>query len=217
MARYALSTLLALASSTYVAGQSVSFPATPLADKSFAYPTQVPFKVDTDTGGRGPQAGYNQCNSTTEGASSQCQTSFVSTIDDFCLWAPATPDSTIADTEGEEVAWCTRKGHGTRIIPEGALQGVQYIKTANYIQIAGFIDQTLLNMQGGDFGGELDPHGQDLRGNPIGGLMYSTGYSKDNNTYTARKLTVDKKQSLEIGCSLRSERESTTIRPASCD
>jgi hypothetical protein len=26
------------------------------------------------------------------------------------------------------VAWCTKEGYGTRIIPEGALQGVQFIR-----------------------------------------------------------------------------------------
>jgi hypothetical protein len=41
-----------------------------------------PTKVDTDTGlVRGAQFGYNQCNSTTEGPTSLCQTSFVNSID----------------------------------------------------------------------------------------------------------------------------------------
>jgi hypothetical protein len=83
---------------------------------------------------------------------------------DFCLWAPSEPDSVIANTEGEEVAWCTKPGHGTRLIPQGALKGVQYIRTPDYVQIAGFIDQTLINIQYGDYGGELDPHGADLVG-----------------------------------------------------
>jgi len=83
-------------------------------------------------------------------------------IADFCLWAPATPDSTIADTEGEEVAWCTKPGRGTRIIPPNALTGVQFMKTPDYLQVVGFIDQTLINIQQGDSGGELDPHGADL-------------------------------------------------------
>ena len=107
-----------------------------------------------------------------------CQTSFVDHIDgtsifatvrhladcllDFCLWAPSKPNSTIGDTEGQEVAWCSKHGHGTRLIPAGALKGVQLIKTPNYIQIAGFIDQTQINMAAGDYGGELDPHGADL-------------------------------------------------------
>lgn len=26
------------------------------------------------------------------------------------------------------VAWCTKEGHGSRIIPDGALQGVQFIQ-----------------------------------------------------------------------------------------
>lgn len=60
------------------------------------------------------------------------------------------------------VAWCTKPGHGTRLIPANTLQGVQFIKTPDYVQIAGFIDQTKINILEGDFGGEMDPHGADL-------------------------------------------------------
>ena len=81
---------------------------------------------------------------------------------DFCLWAPPKPDSTIADTEGEEVAWCTKPGRGTHIIPPNALTGVQFMRTPDYLQVVGFIDQMLVNIQQGDEGGELDPHGADL-------------------------------------------------------
>jgi hypothetical protein len=80
---------------------------------------------------------------------------------DFCLWAPQIRNSTISDTEGETVAWCTKPGRGTRLIPPGALQGVQFMKTADYVQAVGFIDQTQINMAPGDSGGELDPHGTD--------------------------------------------------------
>jgi len=160
---------------------------TPLVDKHYAYPSGIPYQVDYNTAAlRGPQVGYNICNSTTENQDSMCQTSFVNHIDDFCLWAPPKPNSTIGDTEGQEVAWCTKPGHGTRLIPAGALQGVQLIKTPNYVQIAGFIDQTLVNIAASDFGGELDPHGADLRGNPLGGLMYSNVFPSNggnNNSY----------------------------------
>jgi hypothetical protein len=90
----------------------------------------------------------------------------------------------IADTEGEEVAWCTKPGRGTRTIPEGALQGVQFMKTSDYVQVVGFIDQTKINIADGDFGGELDPHGADLRGNPLGGLVYSTAWGGSNDSFT---------------------------------
>ncbi|KZP20654.1 hypothetical protein FIBSPDRAFT_789285 [Athelia psychrophila] len=137
--------------------------------------------VDTDQGTRrGPQQGYNICNSTTEGTSSMCQTSMVNSIDDFCLWAPSKANSTIADTEGEEVAWCTKPGRGTRVIPPTALTGVQFMRTPDYIQIVGFLDQSMINMEKDDYGGELDPHGADLRGNPMGGLMYSNAFASSN-------------------------------------
>lgn len=81
---------------------------------------------------------------------------------DFCLWAPSDPNSTVADREGEMVAWCTKPGRGTRLIPAGALQGVQYIKTPDYAQVVGFVNQQLINIAPDDFGGEMDPHGADL-------------------------------------------------------
>ncbi|EGN98627.1 hypothetical protein SERLA73DRAFT_181179 [Serpula lacrymans var. lacrymans S7.3] len=189
MSRSTLSAILAVAAaSTLVFAQPDPADPTPLVDKHYAYPSGIPYQVDYNTAAiRGPQTGYNICNSTTQNQQSECQTSFVNHIDDFCLWAPATPNSTIADTEAEEVAWCTKSGHGTRVIPEGALQAVQYLRTPDYIQITGFFDQTQLNMAAGDYGGELDPHGADLRGNPLGGLMYSNAYpsnNTDNSTYT---------------------------------
>lgn len=42
---------------------------------------------------------------------------------------------------------------------------MQLIKTPNYIQIVGFLDQTNVNMAADDYGGELDPHGADLVSN----------------------------------------------------
>ncbi|KAL1700608.1 hypothetical protein EV121DRAFT_283272 [Schizophyllum commune] len=179
------SLLLSSAFLAALAKAQSTFPATPLAEKHYKYPDEIPYKVDTDEGLiRGTQFGYNLCNSTTEGQDALCQTSFLNSLDDFCLWAPSEPNSLIADTEGEEVAWCTKPGRGTRLIPEGALTGVQFMRTSAYVQVIGFIDQTKINIADGDYGGELDPHGADLRGNPMGGLVYSTAFSSSGDEYT---------------------------------
>ncbi|KAG8723506.1 hypothetical protein FRC09_003065 [Ceratobasidium sp. 395] len=157
---------------------------TPLTDKKFTWPN-VPYQVSPEQILRGPQFGFNICNSTTENQQSNCQTAFVNSLDDFCLWAPATANSSIADTEAAEVAWCSKKGHGTRVIPPGALKGVQFLKTPDYVQMTGFIDQSQINMQPNDDGGELDPHGADEQGNPIGGLIFTNAWSNgNNNSYT---------------------------------
>ncbi|KAK7046686.1 hypothetical protein R3P38DRAFT_3388420 [Favolaschia claudopus] len=171
--------VLFLSVATTLAGvdaQKGTYPATPLASKHFPYPSGIPYQADSDDLIRGRQTGYNLCNSTTEGQASLCQTAFINDLDDFCVWAPRDPNSTIADTEGEEVAWCTKPGRGTRVFPPGALQGVQFMRTPDYVQVVGFVDQTLINIMAGDSGGELDPHGADLRGNPLGGLVYSTAW-----------------------------------------
>ncbi|KAF8629475.1 hypothetical protein AX15_003422 [Amanita polypyramis BW_CC] len=159
-------------------GITGTFPAVPLASKHFSYPGGVPYQVDTDPGLiRGSQYGYNLCNSTTENQQSLCQTMFFNSIDDFCLWSPPKPDSLVADWEGEMVAWCTKPGRGTRLIPAGALQGVQWIKTPAYVQVTGFIDQTKIDLNASDWGGELDPHGADLRGNPLGGIVFTQSFT----------------------------------------
>ena len=74
---------------------------------------------------------------------------------DFCLWSSPKQNDTIGESEAYEVAWCARTGHGTRIIPDGALLGVQHITTSDYVMIVGFIDQTQVNIAASDFGGEV--------------------------------------------------------------
>jgi len=175
---------VALAIASVVSAQDNSTSTTsslvPLASKHFDY-NNLPYQADPDNGVRGTQFGYNICNSTTENQQSDCQTAIINAIDDFCLWAPPNPNEDIADTEGIEVAWCTKPGHGTRLIPGGALLGVQFMRTPDYLQVVGFIDQTYINLLSNDSGGELDPHGADLRGNPLGALVYSTGWSNGTN------------------------------------
>lgn len=81
---------------------------------------------------------------------------------DWCVWAPPNGPTTIGESEADEVAWCTKAGRGTRLIPAGAITGVQFMKTPSYLEVIAFIDQTQLDMAADDFGGELDPHGADL-------------------------------------------------------
>ncbi|KAL0948641.1 hypothetical protein HGRIS_010447 [Hohenbuehelia grisea] len=123
------------------------------------------------------QTGTNSCGT---GASqdASCQTAWINDVDDFCLFAPPNPDSLIGDTEREEVAWCTKAGRGARVIPDGALQGVHFVKTPDYVQVTGIGDFTKINIRPGDAGGELDPHGADGNGNPIGGLVYGNSFGE---------------------------------------
>lgn len=183
MSPVARSTLAALAAFLVSGAIAQKFPEVPLHDKKFEY-ENLPYRVDTDVGlERGEQYGYNICNSTTEGPTSRCQTAMINTIEDFCLWGPPDPNSMVGNTEGEAVAYCTKPGRGTRLIPRGALTGVQFMKTPDYIQVVGFIDQTQINMAAEDWGGEMDPHGADLRGNPMGGVLFSNAWSGGGDKY----------------------------------
>jgi len=147
----------------------------PLASQSFTY-TNLPYQADPNDGERGHQTGYNICNSTTETQESLCQTAIINSVDDFCLWGPPEPNGIIGNVEGEAVAWCTKAGHGTRIIPAGTITGLTFVKTPDYIQVTGLINQVNINIAANDDGGEMDPHGADQRGNPLGGLLFSNSW-----------------------------------------
>jgi hypothetical protein len=114
---------------------------------------------------------------------------FLNSIQDFCLWGSPTPNGVIADVEAAVVAYCSQPGHGTRLIPPGTLTAVQFIKTPGYIQVTGNFNQTGIGLSASDSGGELDPHGDDLAGNPLGGLVFSNNLptAKNNSTFTQVK------------------------------
>lgn len=76
MSQHTLLTLFGLALAHAANAQSASSSALePLASKTFTWP-DIPYQVTGDQGGpRGPQAGFNLCNSTTENQDSMCQVS----------------------------------------------------------------------------------------------------------------------------------------------
>jgi len=55
------------------------------------------------------------------------------------------------------------------------------MKTPDYIQVTGLVKQDLINLAANDSGGEMDPHGADQRGNPLGGLLFSKSFN--NSTF----------------------------------
>lgn len=59
---------------------------------------------------------------------------------------------------------------------------VQWTKTDAYIQVVGFINNTGIGLDPSDQGGELDPHGADLQGNPLGGVVFSNGTADSDGT-----------------------------------
>ncbi|KAA1123323.1 hypothetical protein PGTUg99_006925 [Puccinia graminis f. sp. tritici] len=138
-------------------GQSSTSGDVPLYQKRFTWPN-LPYQADTGNGPRGQQQGLSGSRL-------------------FCLWGASKPESIVGNIEGEMVAYCTTKKFGTRLIPAGAITGLQVTRTPGYIQAVGFIQQTALNIQANDTGGEEDPHGADQRGNPLGALMYSSAFN----------------------------------------
>ncbi|KAF7301027.1 hypothetical protein MIND_00666500 [Mycena indigotica] len=125
------------------------------------------------------QTGTNRCG-TVANQTSMCQNAYMNAVDDWCVWAPPQPGpgSGIGETERVEVSWCLKDGYGTRLIPDGAVTGAHWIVTPDFVQVTGAVDMTKLNVPAGDEGGELDPHGADGNGNPVGGVVFSSAFGQ---------------------------------------
>ncbi|CAO1629330.1 unnamed protein product [Sympodiomycopsis kandeliae] len=102
----------------------------------------------------------------------------INSIDDWCTFGPPT-QTTIGDIEGETVAYCTKPRNNARVIPDGTVTAVHFIKTPLYVQVMANGDFTKINVVQGDQGGELDPHGATNMGNPVGGNVTSNVSGKD--------------------------------------
>lgn len=105
-------------------------------------------------------------------------------IDDFCLYGPPEegPDSLIGNVEPIVVAYCTKPRNNARLIPDGAIHSAHLVKTPLYVQISGMWDGTTVNIPAGDTGGELDPHGAENKGNPVGGNV-TTNLATGNDIF----------------------------------
>ncbi|KAK4055949.1 hypothetical protein OIO90_002942 [Microbotryomycetes sp. JL221] len=119
------------------------------------------------------QTGYNDCYKRYKGKDGPdrvCQTLWLGQAEDFCVFGMKTR-TPVGSGERDAVAYCTKKGHGARLIPKGTFKGMHWVRTSKYIQITAVGDFTKLNLPAGDEGGELDAHGADGLGNPIGGIV----------------------------------------------
>ncbi|PWZ02722.1 hypothetical protein BCV70DRAFT_196970 [Testicularia cyperi] len=141
------------------------------------------------TPGGEPQFGYNTCARNAWNQDSRCQTAWINSLEDFCLWAPS-EYGTVGDKERSGVAYCTTDRHGTRLIPDGTITGAHFVQTRDYVQVTGVGDFTSMNIPLGDEGGEFDGHGADDLSNPIGGIVYTTANPASNGEpYFIREWT----------------------------
>lgn len=71
--------------------------------------------------------------------------------------------------------------NNARVIPDGTLTAVHFVRTPLYYQVQGWGDFTRLGITLNDQGGELDPHGATGDGNPIGGNVTCNATGADVN------------------------------------
>ncbi|KAK0557302.1 hypothetical protein OC846_000521 [Tilletia horrida] len=103
----------------------------------------------------------------------------VNSIDDWCTFGPPGTGEPIGNIEAEAVAYCTKPRNNARVIPDGTLTAVHFVRTPLYVQVMALGDFTKIGVVALDDGGELDPHGATGLGNPVGGNVTSNVTGQD--------------------------------------
>lgn len=65
-------------------------------------------------------------------------------------------ESTLLSHKEETNLITYQDGKGTRLIPDGTLKGVHFVKTPDYVQVTGVGDLTKINIPAGDAGGYVE-------------------------------------------------------------
>ena len=77
------------------------------------------------------QSGWNICARNAWNQESRCQTAWINSLEDWCIWGPP-EGGDIGSTERVAVAFCTTDKHGTRLIPDGTITGAHFVQTSSY-------------------------------------------------------------------------------------
>lgn len=168
---------LALAATAFgmASAQVASSTDVPKFDYGTANPNMIGVKARNKNGPTNPSAPQL---GTPLNQTSEARLVSVNSVDDWCTFS--SPDGQpIADTEAITVAYCTKQRNNARVIPDGTLTAVHFVKTPLYVQVMALGDFTKIGIQNGDQGGELDPHGATNMGNPIGGNVTSNVSGQD--------------------------------------
>ncbi|BGP55073.1 hypothetical protein JCM8202v2_002667 [Rhodotorula sphaerocarpa] len=140
-------------------------------------PNNLPHKSEAG------QYGYNDCGKYKDSPSSKCQTLWINSVNDFCRtflrgsFSEACPFE--QDASADRLAKLGSTASAVYAPPKTATIGdsEHFIRTKRYIQISGTGDFTKMKIGRGDAGGELDPHGADGNGNPIGAVVLTNAFS----------------------------------------
>ena len=130
-------------------------------------------------GSRGPTNPDKPMMDTPVNQTSDARLASINSADDWCTFGPLDLDLPVSDQEERTVAWCTKPRNNARVIPDGTLTAVHFVKTPLYVQVMALGDFTKIGIKANDSGGELDPHGQYGGGNPKGGDVTSNVTGKD--------------------------------------
>ncbi|KAJ7233176.1 immunoreactive manno protein MP88 [Mycena rebaudengoi] len=114
----------------------------------------------------------------------------INSISDFCIFAPPQL-ANIGEAERDVVAWCTQPRNNARVISDGTLTGVSFLRTPYYTQVIGLGNFSRINVAPRDAGGQLDPYGRDGKGIPVGGNVSSSAVDGVEHPFAEWQLKID--------------------------
>ncbi|WWD03500.1 hypothetical protein V865_001552 [Kwoniella europaea PYCC6329] len=130
--------------------------------------------VNSTLVGRGDESNDKTKDNSDAQSQSQSKELWLMSHEDFCVYGLSEENKgkMLSESVDNVISYCSKSGHGTRLIPDGTLKGVTYVRTPSWVQVSGSGDFSQIGISSDDSGAQFDSSSHNPQGS---GLITSQG------------------------------------------
>ncbi|WVQ67136.1 uncharacterized protein L199_005331 [Kwoniella botswanensis] len=123
--------------------------------------------VNSTLAGRGDES--NDKTKDNSDAQSQSKELWLMSHEDFCVYGLSEENrgKMLSESVDNVISYCSKSGHGTRLIPDGTLKGVTYVRTPSWVQVSGSGDFSQIGISPDDSGAQFDSSSHNPQGSSL--------------------------------------------------
>ncbi|OCF61142.1 hypothetical protein L486_00786 [Kwoniella mangroviensis CBS 10435] len=127
--------------------------------------------VNSTLVGRGDESNDKTKDNSDAQSQSQSQSKELRLVshEDFCVYGLSEENKgkMLSESVDNVISYCSKSGHGTRLIPDGTLKGVTYVRTPSWVQVSGSGDFSQIGISSDDSGAQFDSSSHNPQGSSL--------------------------------------------------
>ncbi|WWC94730.1 hypothetical protein V866_001578 [Kwoniella sp. B9012] len=125
--------------------------------------------VNSTLVGRGDESIDKTSDNSDAQSQSQPKELWLMSHEDFCVYGLSEENKgkMLSESVDNVISYCSKSGHGTRLIPDGTLKGVTYVRTPSWVQVSGSGDFSQIGISPDDSGAQFDSSSHNPQGSSL--------------------------------------------------